>query len=254
MPWLNGQTRVLVDNSVDKVDNSANRRNFIQNGAVIGLFAKQPLPGQVKTRLVPLLTAEQACRLYDIALRETFSRLRSLGLPVVICYAGQRRWFAANFPGAPLLAQVGEDLGKRMEHAAATLSAAGRRPVVLTGSDSPDLPLALLREVVEALDDRDIAVIPCEDGGYAVIGLRQPTEVLFAGMPWSSSRVMAETRRRCRDFGLSLHETVTWYDLDGPADLSRLVECSPRSRTARYLLADLRALFQTTGRKAAPAG
>ena len=114
---------------MDKVDNSSSRHIFSHSGPVVGLFAKQPLPGQVKTRLSPPLSAEQACQLYRVALQESVARLRAAGMPLVICYAGRREWFSAAFPELPLLAQAGGDLGARMSAAAQALFAAGAGPV-----------------------------------------------------------------------------------------------------------------------------
>ena len=119
---------------MDKVDNSANRHIFDHSGAVIGLFAKQPVPGQVKTRLTPPLTAEQACQLYRTALQESFSRLLNTAAAIAICYAGERSWFQATFPGVPLFAQQGEGLGARMRNAVADLFAAAGGPVLLAGA------------------------------------------------------------------------------------------------------------------------
>jgi rSAM/selenodomain-associated transferase 1 len=224
---------------VDKVDNSANSHIFSQTGPVIGLFAKQPVPGQVKTRLTPPLSAEQACQLYLAALRETVAQLRNTAVQLIICYAGQREWFRAAFPGLPLLAQVGDGLGARMSHAVQALFVAGAGPVLLAGSDSPDLPVSLLEEVLAKLPKTDIAVIPCHDGGYALIGMRQPTTELFNGIPWSSARVLAVTRQRCRQLGLRLYETAAWHDLDELEDLRRLVIRSPCSETAGHIVREL---------------
>lgn len=232
-----------VDNPVDKVDNSANRHIFDHSGAVIGLFAKQPVPGQVKTRLTPPLSAEQACRLYSTALQESLSRLLQTGVTVAICYAGARSWFAATFPGVPLFAQQGEGLGERMSHAVRELFAAGGGPVLLAGSDSPDLPLDLVEQVLGFLRREDVACVPCLDGGYAVIGLRQPNSELFVGIPWSTPAVLETTRRRCRELGLSYRETAGWEDLDDLAALQRLLERSPASLTARHIAGELAALL-----------
>ncbi len=243
-----------MDKPVDKVDNSSNRQNFSHKGTVVGLFAKQPVPGQVKTRLTPPLTAEQACQLYDTVLRETVARLRTAGLPLVICYAGNPDWFGDTFPDLPLLAQSGENLGARMRHAVEAFFAAGAGPVLLAGSDSPDLPIPLLRQALERLQDQDVALIPSHDGGYALVGMRRPTTALFDGIPWSTDQVLAATRQRCRKLGLTLYETAAWHDLDELADLRRLVDRSPESQTARHILATLHELFKYTDRKAGTAG
>lgn len=243
-----------MDNPVDKVDNSLKRHIFSQKGAVVGLFAKQPVPGQVKTRLTPPLTAEQACQLYDTVLQETAARLRTAGLPLLICYAGQREWFRTTFPDLPLLAQTGEGLGARMAHAVKALFAAGAGPVLLVGSDSPDLPIPLLWEAVEQLQTHDVTVTPCHDGGYALVGMRRPTTELFVGIPWSSDQVLAATRQRCCELSLTLHETEAWHDLDELDDLRQLVDRSPESQTARHILSRWHELFKYADRKAGPSG
>jgi rSAM/selenodomain-associated transferase 1 len=228
---------------VDKVDNSANRHIFDHSGPVIGLFAKQPVPGQVKTRLSPPLSPEQACRLYRTALQESLDRLLNTAATVAICYAGERSWFQAGFPGLPLFAQQGEELGARMSNAVEELFTAGGGPVLLAGSDSPDLPLRLVNEAIDHLQQRDVVSVPCRDGGYAIIGLRQPTTALFDDIPWSTPAVLEATRRRCRELGLSYHETAGWDDLDELADLQRLVLRSPGSLTARHIVGELAALL-----------
>ena len=228
---------------MDKVDNSVNRHIFDHYGAVIGLFAKQPVPGQVKTRLTPPLSPEQACQLYKTALQESLSRLRGAEATLAICYAGERSWFQAAFPGLPLFPQRGEGLGARLAHAVRELFAAGGGPVLLAGSDSPDLPLGLVEEAIALLPHKDVVSIPCRDGGYAVIGLRKPATQLFVDIPWSTPAVLEATRRRCSELGLSYHETAGWDDLDDLADLRRLVARSPGSLTARHIVEELAVLL-----------
>ncbi|MGK2943743.1 MAG: TIGR04282 family arsenosugar biosynthesis glycosyltransferase [Desulfuromonadales bacterium] len=232
-----------MDKAVNKVENPANRNIISHSGPVIGLFAKQPVAGQVKTRLTPPLSAEQASQLYRIALQETVARLLSAELPLVICYAGRRDWFRVNFPGLPLFAQTGDDLGARMSNAVRALFTAGGGPVLLAGSDSPDLPVSLIHQVLVQLQDTDVAVVPCHDGGYAIVGMRRATTQLFEEIPWSTSRVLEATRQRSRELDLSYHETESWDDLDELADLRRLVARSPGSQTSQHIVAALGELF-----------
>lgn len=229
----------IVDNSVDKVDNSAKRRFFSQSQPAIGLFAKQPRPGQVKTRLTPPLTPEQASELYQVALRETVVRLQSAGFVLTICYAGDKEWFAGAFPGLPLIEQRGAGLGERMTNAVAELFAQGGGPVLLAGSDNPDLPVTLVQKAVELLQEHDVVTIPCSDGGYNVVGLRAETTAVFAGIPWSTGGVVAKTRRRCQELELSYRETDGWHDIDEVADLISLVGRSPASMTAQHIISKL---------------
>ena len=160
---------------MDKVDNSSNRHIFSHSGPVIGLFAKQPVPGQVKTRLTPPLSPGTGLP----TLRDRFagvrSRLLKTNCTITICYAGEHSWFETTFPGRPLFAQHGEGLGARMSNAVEELFAAGGGPVLLAGSDSPDLPLKLVEEAIDHLQRKDVVSVPCRDGGYAIVGLRRPT-------------------------------------------------------------------------------
>lgn len=243
MPWWKGQALPAVDNSVGKVDNSANSHIFSHSGPVIGLFAKEPVPGQVKTRLMPALSADQACLLYLVALQETVTRFLSAGLPLVICYAGRREWFSKTFPGVQLLAQTGDNLGLRMSNVVQALFVVGASPVLLAGSDSPDLPVPLVEQVLLQLQKKDVVTVPCQDGGYAIVGLRQPTTELFDEIPWSTSRVLEATRQRSQLLGLTYYQTAYWDDLDELADLKRLVTRSPESQTARHVVSELNELL-----------
>ncbi len=228
-----------MDNPVDKVDNHQFSCWLPASGPVLGIFAKQPRAGQVKTRLIPPLQPEQARNLYQVALHETVTRFASGPATLVLCCAGRRSWFARAFPGVPLLSQGGGDLGRRLARATATLFAVGGGPVAVAGSDSPDLPLPLLDEAFATLTTADVAVIPCRDGGYALLALRRPAPELFAGIPWSTADVLAATRRRAAALGLQLATVGGWEDLDDLAALHRLLVRSPECATARYARAYL---------------
>jgi hypothetical protein len=71
------------------------------------------------------------------------------------------------------------------------------------------------------IDGADAVFQPAEDGGYVLVGLRQPQPALFHGMSWSTDQVMAETRARARETGLRVHELDTLWDVDRPQDLAR---------------------------------
>ena len=113
-----------MENPVDKVDKSRKRRELSLHGPVLGLFAKQPRAGQVKTRLIAPLTAIEARELYHAALAESVTGFASSPATVVICGAGRSRWFARTFPDVPFLAQGRGDLGARLRRAVAALFAA----------------------------------------------------------------------------------------------------------------------------------
>ncbi|MDT8442175.1 MAG: TIGR04282 family arsenosugar biosynthesis glycosyltransferase [Desulfuromonadales bacterium] len=207
------------------------------------IFAKQPVAGQVKTRLCPPLSSQQASDLYQVCLTETVQRMQTSRLRIVLCHAGPADWFRSHFPGVELLAQSDGDLGTRLNTAADTLFAAGAGPLLLIGSDSPDLPLQLVEAAVTALEATDLVTIPSRDGGYVLIGLRAVCPAIFAAIPWSTPQVLAATRIQARRHNLGYREIGRWYDLDEADDLRRLLQRSPDSATARHIGRHLPALL-----------
>lgn len=225
---------------MDKVDNCQFAQALPTRGPVLGIFAKQPRPGQVKTRLSPPLYPAEAAALYAVALRETATRLMSGTARPVLCCTGRRAWFARNFPGMPLLPQGRGDLGARLARTTAAMFAAGGSPVGVIGSDSPDLPLALVDQAFAALAGADAAAVPCADGGFALLTLRRPVPALFSGLPWSTPAVLGALQRRATELGLRLATVGSWDDLDDLPSLQRLLQRSPACATARYAQAHLR--------------
>lgn len=225
---------------MDKVDNCRSAQALPRRGPVLGIFAKQPRPGHVKTRLSPPLSPAEASALYTVALRETVTRLGHGPVPPVLCCAGRRAWFARGFPGVPLLPQGRGDLGARLIRTTARLFAAGGSPVGVIGSDSPDLPLALIEATFAALAEAEAAAVPCADGGFALLALRRPVPELFTGLPWSTPTVLVAMQQRAGALGLRFATVDPWDDLDDLPALQRLLRRSPECATARYAQAHLR--------------
>src|SRR5262249_7675626 len=123
--------------------------------------------------------------------------------------------------GVALAHQSDGDLGARMLAAIAAANA----PALVIGTDCPALTSEHLRAAAGVLrGGGDAVVIPTEDGGCALIGMRAPAHALFSDMHWSTPSVMAETRRRLRALNLTWQEPVTLWDVDLPEDLERLRE------------------------------
>jgi rSAM/selenodomain-associated transferase 1 len=121
--------------------------------------------------------------------------------------------------GIALARQCDGDLGARMLKAIA----AGNSPALVIGTDCPALTAGHVCAAADVLrGGKDAVVLPAEDGGYVLIGLRRPEPVLFADMRWSTPQVMEETRRRLRARDLTWQEPATLWDLDVPDDLARL--------------------------------
>ena len=136
--------------------------------------------------------------------------------------AGARAFFHALAPDFALVAQRGDDLGARLAHAFEDLLADGAPWAIVIGSDVPTLPSAVLAAAVERVAGADLVLGPSEDGGYYLIGLREPRAALFADMAWSTEVVFEETMRRARALGLAIGLLPAWFDVDTAADLERL--------------------------------
>lgn len=205
------------------------------------LFTRAPLPGSVKTRLSPFLTeaaAAELCRAFLLDLAVRFHP--SHRFEVWFTPGGSRRVLAELLPPEiPLLPQPEGDLGDRL--AAALEDAAPDAPVLIIGSDAPDLPGQILTEALEALAEHDIALSPAADGGFVMIASRSPLPPgLLAGLPWSEETVLAELESAVSRSRLSSARVTGWSDVDTPADLLALahrlaVDPSPCPHTARFL-------------------
>ncbi len=223
-----------------KVDNSSTR---VKASAVLGVFAKQPVAGQVKTRLCPPLQPEQAAQLYRTTLDETLRRFSGQSFELVIFYAGAEDYFALNYPQLPRRPQIGSDLGERMASALQGLLAAGHQQAALIGSDSPDLPLAYVEQAFAALQTSDVVIAPAADGGYVLIGESCHHPPLFEAMPWSRADLMQQTECTLAEQQIDWQRLSGWEDVDDAASLLRLLQRSPESLTAGHIRERLASLL-----------
>jgi uncharacterized protein len=206
----------------------------------LAIMAKAPLPGTVKTRLVPPLTAEQAAELYRALLVDQFEQLNQVDSAtryVFYAPAGAEEVLRelGGF-GYTYQAQSDGDLGARMEQVFAMLWRLGHRNIVLIGSDLPALPLQILNDAFMRLARKEVRVVlgPSRDGGYYLIGMNQLAPEIFDNMTWSHDRVLADTTVRLDGLGLSYSMLPTWFDLDVAEDFQQL-RTLPRSALRRTL-------------------
>jgi rSAM/selenodomain-associated transferase 1 len=192
------------------------------------IFAKEPLPGSVKTRLAPLLSPAEAAELSDAFLADLLDRLPQIGrADIAIAIppeSSAERMALRHGLGVRWLNQGSGDLGERMSRVAQTAFEEGAGGVVLLGSDHPNLPVSMLERCFDALEDGRPAWIRTRDGGYAALALPRPAPELFAGIPWSTTEVASATLARAASAGIELEDAGTWYDVDRPEDLFRLAE------------------------------
>ena len=206
----------------------------------IAVIAKAPRPGHVKTRLQSVVRPDEAAALGAAFLRDTLANLGAAGqlAPIApfIAYApaGEEGRFNGMLAGGTelLLADGAngdapgvQGFGRVLLDATRVLLARGYGAACVLGADSPTLPTAcLVRAARLLLDDQADAVLgPAEDGGYWLLGLTRPHAEPFADITWSTDLVAAETRAGIARADLRLAELDTWYDVDDPAALARLV-------------------------------
>ena len=191
------------------------------------VFAKEPVPGRVKTRLAATIGAAPAADVYRelaVATVAQAGRARDAGVVRAVelwCAPDpDSAYFAqlAAAAGASRHPQSGGDLGARMAHAIA--AALARHPaVLLIGTDCPALDVAYLAHAAALLAGQDAVLGPAEDGGYVLVGATRPLP--FAGVRWSSPHALADTEAAFAAAGLAWRTAPMLWDVDGPADLAR---------------------------------
>ena len=184
--------------------------------AILCIFAKPAVAGQVKTRLAAALGAEGAARLAQAFLDDTIAAVRSLPWALVALASTQP--VAADLP---VLLQGEGDLGARMEHV--LRAALEQAPAAIAiGSDAPALPSRLLEQARAALREHDAVLGPAADGGFYLLALKRCPESLLANLPWSAADTCARTLARLEEQGFKSTLIEPWFDVDRPEDLATL--------------------------------
>jgi rSAM/selenodomain-associated transferase 1 len=186
----------------------------VKTGRVLGVFARLPLPGQVKTRLAARTSAQWAARVAAAFLGDTLDRLGTMAGTRLLVFtpedagdhlaslAGDRFGLEAQGPG---------DLGRRLAHFFGCHLEQG--PVIVVGSDSPTLPVGFIEEAFARLDEADIVLGPATDGGYYLLGCRRLVPAQFTAIDWGGAQVLSQTVRRIPG-ELRLSLLPPWYDVD----------------------------------------
>ena len=181
------------------------------------LFTRYPVPGEAKTRLIPMLGAKGAADLHRTLTERTVAMLMAAAGSFEVHGTGApvgafRDWLGK---GLTIIPQAEDGLGERL------LAALDPAPCIFFGADTPDLSPEIIAQAIAALDNYDGAIGPADDGGYYLIGMRAPLPALFTDMAWSTETVFTETMRRVADLGLNFLILETLSDCDRPEDLAR---------------------------------
>ncbi len=202
-------------------------RHARRSSVAVAIFAKAPIPGLAKTRLIPRLGEQGAANLQRHLIERAVEVAceADIGLVAIWCSPNARHDVFDRLSRQHQLTlhdQIGADLGARMHHAFATH--AGTDPLLVMGTDCVVMTPQHLRHSADALlAGADVVLTPVEDGGYILIGLNRPAPNLFANMPWGAGTVVVETRARAKMTGLTLVEGTRLWDIDRVEDYDRAV-------------------------------
>ena len=220
---MTGRQRIICPN--EPIDG-------VTNLCALAIMTKAPRAGQVKTRLTPPLTAEEAATLNSCFLRDISAAIgkasgelaRGIG-----CYTpvgAEEEYRKILPPDFQLIPQRTGAFGHRLAGAIEDLLAAGFNSVCLINSDSPTAPASIFAQAAELLSSPNDQLVlgPSEDGGYYLIGMKTLHPRLFEDIDWSTDRVLAQTRTRASEIGLPICLLRVCYDVDDRASLDRLCE------------------------------
>ena len=191
----------------------------------VAIFAKAPIMGKVKTRLIPELGAAGALKAHLELLQKTLINLLSEDFDArfelwVTSYSKSVE-DCADQHGLVLRMQSGESLGERMENAMGSMFANGADLAFIVGCDCPDLDSDYLLTMIHNSSGHDLLLAPAEDGGYCLIGIRSLHSELFSGIEWGEPQVLEETLSKACASGLSVYLGPTIWDVDRPEDWRR---------------------------------
>jgi rSAM/selenodomain-associated transferase 1 len=198
------------------------------DAAAIAILAKAPIPGLTKTRLIPSIGAHAAAVLQERLTECAIATATAADIGPVTLWCTPDfthpsfQDLAVRFP-LVLKQQPDGDLGARMLGAIA----ANNGPTLVIGTDCPVLSPEHLHNAAQALSDADVVLIPAEDGGYVLIGMRTAYEEFFSGIAWGTASVLQETRARILSLGLKAIELPALWDIDTEADLARFERTFP---------------------------
>jgi rSAM/selenodomain-associated transferase 1 len=188
----------------------------------VGIFAKPPLPGKVKTRLIPDIGATRAARVYRYCLEYTLAVVKQSGLDYQL--------FVSEASDDPLFQhedyslQKGEDLGARMFHAFQELLNRGSHGALIIGTDCLDITSLHLQEAARSLADHELVLIPALDGGYTLIGCTAIDPSLFDKMRWSTDQVYQQTMTNAQHLNYRTRSLEPIRDIDSLQDLEHYPE------------------------------
>lgn len=188
------------------------------------IFAREPLPGMVKTRLAATIGDQAAAQLYETMLQDVLATSRQLkDIETFVYWACEDSSLSrlADTYNCCARCQCSGDLGQRMQGAFEEMFSHGFDVCCIVGSDAPDLPTAYIRNAFQLLAEQhhDVVLGPCSDGGYYLLGMKQAYPHLFRNIHWSSADVLQESLAAAQNGGQATALLPEWQDIDTFEDL-----------------------------------
>jgi rSAM/selenodomain-associated transferase 1 len=208
----------------------------------LSLFVRPPIPGTVKTRLIPALGAAGAAELYRAFLTDTLSTCQgvdAISLQLWIAGDVDDPYISGLSSELPRIPQPDIDLGGRMASALSFMIESDGAGLVL-GTDAPSMPASHLTAAVKALEAADVVLGPSADGGFYLVGARGSVPAIFDGVRYSTQYALTDTLERAAAASADVALIPPWYDVDTPADLRLLrtqlaIDPSRARATAAFL-------------------
>jgi rSAM/selenodomain-associated transferase 1 len=203
-------------------------------------FTRVPKPGVTKTRLLPILSGDQCAKLHTAFLTDLSRVYARMDADLFVSYTADPDWemLKSIFPSAAdFFPQEGADLGKKMYNALRHVLGLGYDAVVLTGADLPLMTAHHLNSGFAALNAADISIGPTSDGGYYLVGMKQPHRAIFENQQYGGATVLENTIAAGKAAGLTVMPADPCDDVDTPEDLRALTTQLPSgTATFQYLV------------------
>lgn len=186
------------------------------------IFAKNPVPGTVKTRLAAGTSIQFALSFYKICL----NYFKKLAVELTNAAIADVYFFYNEIPKADknIRVQRGGDLGEKMFNAFHELFDAGYKNICIIGTDIPDINKSLLKEAFQHLNDNDYVIGPAVDGGYYLLGMKEQTPTLFSNINWSTNTVFVETLQKLQSVKIKISSIM--IDIDTSDELHKWLKTS----------------------------
>jgi uncharacterized protein len=190
------------------------------------IFSRYPEAGKTKTRMIPVLGAENAAKLQQYMTEHTLNTAKKLkschDIAIEVHFAGGDQQLMTKWLGKEIkyIPQVAGDLGYKMHSAFERAFSLNNQRVVIIGTDCPDLNQAILKEAFDSLYKQDLVLGPAQDGGYYLIGLNNAFRQLFENINWGTEQVLTQTQAIAQQLNLKVDYLPCLSDVDYPEDLA----------------------------------